>query len=140
MDNLTRFFTAPQGSMSFFLFGPRGTGKSTLVRQLYPNTLTVDLLDAEICHRLQAHPSHLRELVEGSPERDTVVIDEVQRAPILLTEVHRLLDAKCGRRFVLTGSSSRKLKRAGVDLFGRARGNPQPRPLPGRRTRATVSA
>jgi predicted AAA+ superfamily ATPase len=121
MRTVTRFFREPAAERSFFLFGPRGTGKSTLVRQLYPDAYVVNLLDADLCQRLEARPGHLGELIQGNPERTPVVIDEVQRAPCVLTEVHRLLDAQSRRRFVLTGSSSRKLKRAGVDLLaGRA--------------------
>ncbi len=81
----------------------------------------VDLLDPETHRTYAARPERLRELVLGHPQAGTFVIDEVQRAPQLLDVVHRLIEEKRDRRFVLTGSSSRKLKRSGVDLLaGRA--------------------
>jgi predicted AAA+ superfamily ATPase len=118
MELAPRFFAPPDGH--YFLFGPRGTGKSTWLRQTYPEAVWLDLLDPETERRLQARPERLRELVAAAPSA-TVVVDEVQRAPGLLTVVHQLIEERRGNRFVLTGSSSRKLKRAGVDLLaGRA--------------------
>ena len=111
-----RFFQAP-GS-HFFLFGPRGTGKSTWLRGAYPDALWVDLLRPEVHRQLAARPERLRELVAGNPEKAVVVIDEVQKAPVLLDVVHDLVERHAGPRFVLTGSSARKLKREGVDLLG----------------------
>ncbi len=106
----------------YFLFGPRGTGKSTWLRETYPHALWIDLLAPEVTRTLLARPERLRELVSGSPEKTVVVLDEVQKAPILLDVVHDLIERNAvGPRFVLTGSSARKLKRAGVDLLaGRA--------------------
>jgi predicted AAA+ superfamily ATPase len=86
-----------------------------------PDALVVDLLRPEVFRDMSARPERLRELVLGAPEADTVVLDEVQRAPELLNVVHALLESPAARRFVLTGSSARKLRRGGVDLLaGRA--------------------
>src|SRR5262245_30049434 len=120
MATLGRLFQPPKGH--FFLFGPRGTGKSTLVAQLWPDALRIDLLAPEVLRVFLARPERLRELLAASRGRDVVVIDEVQRAPALLDVVHEQIEArKRGPRFVLTGSSARKLRRAGVNLLaGRA--------------------
>lgn len=120
MATLGRFFRAPAGS--FFLFGPRGTGKSTWLRQhLADDALWLDLLDPETATRLSAHPNRLRELLDARPEVRMVVIDEVQRVPEVLSLVHLLMEQRKALRFALTGSSARKLKRTGVDLLaGRA--------------------
>lgn len=119
MDLVRRFFDPPQGS--YFLFGPRGTGKSTWLRATYPDALWLDLLAPDIQRRYSARPERLRELVAGRQEVSIVVVDEVQRVPELLAVVHQLIEERVGHRFVLTGSSSRKLKRTGVDLLaGRA--------------------
>lgn len=116
---IPRFFKSP--SQSFFLFGPRGTGKSTWLKQYYKDALWLDLLEPETFRSYSAYPERLQELVLGNPDKKTVVIDEVQKAPELLEVVHSLIEKKLGVRFILTGSSSRKLKRAGVDLLaGRA--------------------
>jgi len=104
---------------SFFLFGPRGTGKTAWAQARMPSAITFDLLDAQTYARLTARPQLLGELVPAT-HRDWVVIDEVQRAPGLLDEVHRLIESR-RLRFVLTGSSARKLRRGGVNLLaGRA--------------------
>ena len=119
MTAVPRFFQPPPDS--YFLFGPRGTGKSTWLRQAYPDALWVDLLQPERHRQLSARPERLRELIAGSPGREVCVIDEVQKAPELLDVVHDLIERGDGPRFVLTGSSARKLKRSGVDLLaGRA--------------------
>jgi len=111
----------PLVSNSFFLFGSRGTGKSTLLETLFAGkpTLWIDLLDAEEARRYLLHP----ELLEERAPRDGktwVVIDEVQRVPALLNHVHRLIE-KRKIKFALTGSSARKLKRGAANLLaGRA--------------------
>ena len=115
MREIPRLFTPP--TSSYFLFGPRGTGKTTLLSQLYANAVRVDLLDPESERELSAYPERLVEIVRASPSDDPVVIDEVQRVPELLPVVHRLIESD-RRRFVLTGSSARKLRRAGQDLLG----------------------
>ena len=107
---------------NFFLFGPRGTGKSTWLRETYPGTLLIDLLREDIKTRLEANPERLAELVDGSTKTRTVIVDEVQRVSSLLPVVHRLIERDGNsRQYILTGSSARKLKRSGVDLLaGRA--------------------
>ena len=105
---------------SFFLFGPRGTGKTVWVKTRLKESLYLDLLDAEIYTDLLARPQRLADFIPAE-HNDWIVIDEVQRIPELLDEVHRLIVMR-RYRFVLTGSSSRSLKRKGVNLLaGRAR-------------------
>jgi predicted AAA+ superfamily ATPase len=114
----SRLLRAPERK-SFFLFGPRGTGKTTWVRAAFPGSVYVDLLEAELFNDLTANPQRLVNLVPPRHD-DWIVIDEIQRVPDLLHEVHRLIEQKRWR-FVLTGSSPRKLKRRGPDLLaGRA--------------------
>ena len=104
---------------SFFLFGPRGTGKTTWLKHRLPEALFVNLLQSEYYNRLSANPGHLRQLIPPDHTGWTV-IDEVQRIPALLNEVHDLIEAR-GLVFVLTGSSARTLRRSGVNLLaGRA--------------------
>jgi predicted AAA+ superfamily ATPase len=105
---------------NFFLFGPRGTGKSTLLRNVFPDAIFFDLLDLGLYSELLAHPQRLEALsLPRMPAR--IVIDEIQRIPALLDEVHRLIERRRWR-FALTGSSARKLRRGGVNLLaGRAR-------------------
>lgn len=114
----SRITQHPQ-SKSFFLFGPRGTGKSTWARSVFPDALYIDLLEAEKFTSLTANPQRLSDFV---PPGFTgwVVLDEIQKIPALLDEVHRLIESR-GLKFVLTGSSARKLRRRGVNLLaGRA--------------------
>ncbi len=119
MREFKRWFRAPKGS--FFLFGPRGTGKSTWLRTNFKQALWLDLLDPDTFRRFSSYPERLKERVTSHPEKKTIVIDEVQKVPQLLAVVHSLIEEKRGLQFVLTGSSSRKLKREGVDLLaGRA--------------------
>ena len=100
---------------SHFLLGPRQTGKSTLLRQAFPDARVYDLLDSETYLTLSRHPGRIaEELVAGDR---IVAIDEIQRLPGLLNEVHRLIESR-GIRFLLTGSSGRKLRRGGENLLG----------------------
>lgn len=109
----------PPDNRSFFLFGPRGVGKSAWVRRRFPKAVYLDLLEAEIFNALSANPQRLEDHIAPG-FADWVVIDEVQRIPELLNEVHRLIENK-RLKFVLTGSSARKLRRQGVNLLaGRA--------------------
>jgi uncharacterized protein len=108
-----------QARKSFFLFGPRGTGKTTWLKQQLPAALFINLLQSEFYNRLSARPAEIRTLI---PRDFTgwIVIDEVQRVPELLNEVHDLIESE-QRPFVMTGSSARKLRREGVNLLaGRA--------------------
>jgi predicted AAA+ superfamily ATPase len=118
MATIGRFFKLPAGSC--FVFGPRGTGKTTWLRELLPRALHVNLLRPEQQRELSARPERLRELIAGAAPED-VVVDEVQRVPELLQVVHDLMESPAAPRFVLTGSSARKLRREGVNLLaGRA--------------------
>ncbi len=116
MESVRRFFVPPSGH--FFLLGPRGTGKSWWTWHTFPKALVVDLLDPSLERRLLAHPELLEALVEGMAEPGPVIIDEVQKNPALLDIVHRLIERHGGWRFILTGSSARKLRRGGVNLLG----------------------
>lgn len=119
MKFIPRFFNPPQ--QSYFLFGPRGTGKSTWLKAEYPQALWIDLLNLDVLRFYLAAPERLRETADALSNDSVIVIDEVQKAPDILSEVHGLIEQKRGLKFVLTGSSARKLKRAGVDLLaGRA--------------------
>ena len=100
---------------SHFLLGPRQTGKSTLFRHQLPQARVYDLLDSAVYLALSQRPGRLAE--ELTPRDRLVVIDEVQRLPEILNEVHRLIEER-GTRFLLTGSSARKLRRGGVNLLG----------------------
>ncbi len=112
----------PVPDHSFFLLAPRGTGKSTWLRQVLPDALWFDLLRTQTLLGLTRQPESFRQQVEARPRGSWVVVDEVQRLPSLLNEVHALI-AETGRkfRFALSGSSARKLKRLDVNLLaGRA--------------------
>lgn len=100
---------------SLFLLGPRQTGKTSLIRQTLRGVKSYDLLNTSIFLAMSQNPGRLAQ--ELSPEDRFVVIDEIQRLPILLNEVHRLIEDR-GIHFLLTGSSARKLRRGGVNLLG----------------------
>jgi uncharacterized protein len=108
---------------SFFLFGPRGTGKSTLLKKRFKEKecLWIDLLDSTVEEQFHRNPSDLYAIVKALPqETKYVVIDEVQKNPKLLDEVHRLIEGT-EKKFILTGSSARKLKHGEANLLaGRA--------------------
>lgn len=107
-------------SKSFLLFGPRGTGKSTLLKMKLKAALEINLLRSSEYIPLSQNPSHLREKVDHLKKGDWVIIDEVQKIPALLDEVHALYEEK-KLNFALSGSSARKLKRGGANLLaGRA--------------------
>jgi uncharacterized protein len=102
---------------SFFLWGPRQTGKTTLLRETYPQAIWLDLLKAEEFRRYLEHPERLREELK-TQKNAVVVIDEVQKIPALLDEVHWLIENFRSVRFALCGSSARKLKRGHANLLG----------------------
>lgn len=109
----------PPENKSFFLFGPRGTGKTTWVKSVFPEALYLDLLEAELFNDFLANPQRLEKFIPKN-FKDWIIIDEVQRVPELLNEVHRLIENR-KVKFILTGSSARKLKRKGPNLLaGRA--------------------
>lgn len=115
LRRLARIYRLPGGS--FFLFGLRGVGKSTWIRGQLPDAHRFDLLDEGLYQELLADPEpfagELRRLDPGG----WVVVDEVQRLPGLLNEVHRFIEER-GLRFALLGSSARRLRAAGVNLLG----------------------
>lgn len=119
MTFVPRFFEPP--AASYFLFGPRGTGKTSWLNAKYPNALRLDLLDAAASRQYTARPESLIAFVEGNPHKTTIIVDEVQKAPQVLESVHLLIEKHRHLRFVLTGSSARKLRRGSADLLaGRA--------------------
>lgn len=119
MEFTGRFLQFPP--RSFFLLGPRGTGKTWLTRNRFQDAIVIDLLDPETMRSLAARPERLAEILGGRPDARTVVIDEIQKLPELLQVVHALIESRRDIQFVLTGSSARKLRRGGVNLLaGRA--------------------
>ena len=100
---------------SLFLFGPRQTGKTALIRHALPSAKVYDLLDGDVFRTLSHRPARLGEELESGDR--LVVVDEIQKLPELLDEVHRLIEQR-RIHFVLTGSSARKLRRGGVNLLG----------------------
>jgi predicted AAA+ superfamily ATPase len=102
---------------SLFLWGARQTGKSTLLKKLFPNSLWFDLLHSDVFERLQKKPSQLREIALASDPLKPIVIDEIQKIPALLDEIHWLIANK-NFRFILSGSSPRKIIRSGANLLG----------------------
>ncbi|MBL7171179.1 MAG: ATP-binding protein [Candidatus Omnitrophica bacterium] len=106
----------PPEAKSFFLFGPRGTGKTTWVKSTFKQAVYIDLLEAELFNDLLANPQRLENFIPKNFS-DWVIIDEVQKIPQLLDEVHRLIE-KYKYKFILTGSSARKLRREGPNLLG----------------------
>ncbi|MDE0026274.1 MAG: AAA family ATPase [Spirochaetaceae bacterium] len=107
------------GRETFFLWGPRQAGKSTLLRRRYPDALWLDLLKSEVFRRYLDSPELLRQELasEGAPAGRQVVIDEVQKVPALLDEVHWLIENR-GYHFALCGSSARKVRRGAANLLG----------------------
>lgn len=109
---------ADVASKSVFLFGPRQTGKTTYLHAAFPQSPYFDLLRGEVFLRLSQEPGRLRqELAAGPSAAGPVIIDEIQKLPSLLDEVHSLIESR-GLRFVLSGSSPAKLRRGGVNLLG----------------------
>ena len=106
------------GRESCFLWGPRQSGKSTLLKELFPSAIYYDLLLSNEYARLNRNPSFLREELLASNEfKGPIVIDEVQKVPALLDEIHWLI-VNHKKQFILSGSSARKLKRSGANLLG----------------------
>ncbi|MCB1115558.1 MAG: ATP-binding protein [Chlamydiia bacterium] len=103
---------------SFFLLGPRGTGKSTWLKHTYPKALKIDLLDRETERSLLAKPERLLEMVAPLEKGDVCIVDEIQRVPELIPVIHSLIESQIGVQFILTGSSARKLRRSVGDLLG----------------------
>jgi predicted AAA+ superfamily ATPase len=102
---------------SFFLLGPRQTGKSTLLKNNFTNALYIDLLKTEVRTELTINPQRLRDLCKANPVKEFIIIDEVQKVPDLLNEVHYLIENE-RRKFILAGSSARSLKKAQANMLG----------------------
>ncbi|MBQ0163993.1 MAG: ATP-binding protein [Bacteroidales bacterium] len=102
---------------SIFLFGARQTGKSTILRQQFPGSIYIDLLDSQVKSRYERRPVLLYETLKDKAAGTIVIIDEIPEVPQLLNEVHRLISEK-GLLFILCGSSARKLKRKGYNTLG----------------------
>jgi predicted AAA+ superfamily ATPase len=105
------------GKETFFLWGPRQTGKTTLLLDAYPDAFWVDLLKADEFRKYATRPERLREELQAGPVPSQVVIDEIQKVPALLDEVHWLHE-RLGLQFALCGSSARKVRRGGANLLG----------------------
>ena len=105
------------GKESAFLWGVRQAGKSTLLKKLYPDSLYFDLLKADEFNRFVTNPSLLREIVSASEIRKPVIVDEIQLIPALLNEIQWLI-TNLNTRFILCGSSPRKILRSGANLLG----------------------
>ena len=106
----------PPTARSAFLWGPRKTGKTTLLRQQFPEACWIDLLDYDLFLSLSQRPSSLREILDAQGSK-TVVIDEVQKVPNLMDEIHWLIENR-GYQFILCGSSARKVRRGKSGLLG----------------------
>lgn len=115
MKNYPRLFQAPKSS--FFLLGMRGVGKSTLIKQTLKTAKFINLLDESLYQLYLSNPHAFAEDLSLVKPDDWVVVDEVQRLPQLLNEVHRFIEEK-KIKFALLGSSARKLRRTGVNLLG----------------------
>ena len=102
---------------NIFLFGVRGSGKTALLKRLFPSALYIDLLDESLYQSYLFHVGRFYETVNAFQDDGLVIVDEIQRMPRLLNEVHRLIESS-NRRFILTGSSARKIKAKGVNLLG----------------------
>lgn len=108
----------PKSSSSYFLFGPRGTGKTSWLKSTYPNAVYIDLLKNETFNDLRGRPDRLWALIPKN-HKGPVILDEIQKLPILLDEIHSHMNDQRGKlQFILTGSSARKLRKAGVNLLG----------------------
>ncbi len=116
INHVKRIFQEPE--TSYFLFGPRGTGKSTFASMSHPSALLIDLRLYKERLRFTANPDQLISLVHACSNENVIIIDEIQKVPNLLPVVHILIEEKRGWKFILTGSSARKLKREGIDLLG----------------------
>jgi uncharacterized protein len=102
---------------SLFLWGARQTGKSTLLKALFPNALLFDLLKSDVFERFYKNPHQFREIVLAVAQETVIIVDEIQKIPSLLDEIHWLI-VNNKNRFILSGSSPRKIIRSGVNLLG----------------------
>src|ERR1700733_7138663 len=116
MKYINRKIIPPKSS--YFLFGPRGTGKSTWLAHHYPKAIRIDLLLGEEERRFSSYPERIRDVIDVMSEGDSLILDEIQRVPRLLPEIHALIEQKRDIQFIMTGSSGRKLRRSVSDLLG----------------------
>ncbi|MDP2866973.1 MAG: AAA family ATPase [Elusimicrobiota bacterium] len=116
MDIISRHLNPAK--QSFFLFGPRGTGKSLWVHELFKKAIFLDFLSPETFRTYSAYPERLREIIAANPGKTDIVLDEIQKVPEILTVIHSLIEERKNLRFIMTGSSSRKIKKTGADLLG----------------------
>lgn len=116
MHYISRKMIVPESS--YFLLGPRGTGKSTWLSHHYPKAVRIDFLLGEEERRFSSYPERIRDVVESMAPGDVLILDEIQRVPRLLPEIHALIEQKMGIQFIMTGSSTRKLRRTVSDLLG----------------------
>jgi predicted AAA+ superfamily ATPase len=105
------------GKQSLFLWGARQTGKSTLLKQLFPDGLWFDLLKSDVYRRYQKDPSQFREVIIANTTSKVVIVDEIQKLPELLNEIHWLIE-NYQVRFIMSGSSPRKIIRSNANLLG----------------------
>ncbi|HCM27755.1 MAG TPA: hypothetical protein DIC34_14625 [Treponema sp.] len=139
ITNIERLCSLPANN-SFFLFGARGTGKTTLLKRLpfLEKAFYIDLLNNDSEEKYAMNPQLLMQQVRAMKDGDWVIIDEIQKNPKLLNHVHILIEER-NIKFALTGSSSRKLKRGGADLLaGRARSFSLSRLLQGSWARVSI--
>ncbi|MDR2377736.1 MAG: DUF4143 domain-containing protein [Puniceicoccales bacterium] len=111
----------PPSLNSFFLFGPRGTGKTSWLKQAFPDALKIDLLQPENTRLYAGNPERLRDMIPGylaTQSSTTIVLDEIQKVPQLLDVVHSLHETHPQLQFVMTGSSARKIRRQNNNLLG----------------------
>jgi uncharacterized protein len=111
-----RYYRLPKDHC--FIFGPRGTGKSTWIKQNLPQAWLINLLDEETFRMYSADPGRIKSVVAANPNIRQYVIDEVQKVPKILDSIHELIETYKTHQFILTGSSARKLRRGGVNLLG----------------------
>jgi uncharacterized protein len=116
MSYLPRKLIPPKET--YFLLGPRGTGKSTWLLHNYPNAVRIDLLLGEEERRYSSYPERIRDLAESLEPESVLILDEIQRVPRLLPEIHSLIERKIDIQIIMTGSSTRKLRRSVSDLLG----------------------
>jgi len=103
---------------SLFLFGPRQTGKTTFLRHTYPDAIYINLLNTQLQIELSDEPYRLNQIIDANKSKSLIIIDEIQKVPILLDEVQNIIQQNRSFRFILTGSSARKIKKAGINLLG----------------------
>ena len=102
---------------SAFLWGARKTGKSTLLKALYPNAIVYDFLKSDMYLTYSKEPHRFREELEKRADGEVVIVDEIQKVPDLLDEIHYLIESS-RFQFIMCGSSARKVKRSGVNMLG----------------------